>query len=163
MATGTQVRSARCRPSTATPAPGSTSRRSVPITLDAIKQKPSRVCPLLCEHGFKADGDNCVKIVCAEGSFLNDDNACEKRRDKKPVATREQPERNRTPQPRQAPAAQAPYGGQAPYGAQTPPARQAGRTQSRDPSIGANGRPLTGAERQQGCNGYQAIMSGVCP
>ena len=25
--------------------------------LDAIKLKPSRVCPLICEHGFKADGD----------------------------------------------------------------------------------------------------------
>jgi uncharacterized caspase-like protein len=128
-------------------------------TLDAIKQKPSRVCPLLCEHGFKADGDNCVKIVCAEGSFLNDDNQCEKRRDKKPVAARDKPE------PRQAPSAtQAPsYGGQAPYGGQAAPARQAGRTQSRDPSVGANGRPLTGLERQQGCNGYGAIMSGVCP
>jgi hypothetical protein len=121
-------------------------------TLDAIKQKPSRVCPLVCVHGFKADGDQCVKIVCAEGSVLNDDNACEKRRDKKPVATREKPE------PRQAPSvAQTPYGGQA------PPARQAGRYQGRDPSIGANGRPLTGIERQQGCNGYGAIMSGVCP
>ena len=48
--------------------------------LDAIKLKPSRVCPLICEHGFKADGDRCSKIVCAEGSFLNDDNECEKRR-----------------------------------------------------------------------------------
>jgi hypothetical protein len=77
-------------------------------TLDAIKQKPSRVCPLVCEHGFKADGDQCVKIVCAEGLFLNDDNQCEKRRDKKPVAAREKPEG------RQAPSvAQAPYGGQA--------------------------------------------------
>ena len=134
-------------------------------TLDAIKQKPARVCPLVCEHGFKADGDNCVKIVCAEGSVLNDDNECEKRRDKKPVATREQPERKQAPQPRQAPAAaQAPYGGQGSYGGQAP-ARQAtaGRYQGRDPSIGANGRPLTGLERQQGCNGYGAIMSGVCP
>src|SRR6266478_1342194 len=25
--------------------------------LDAIKLKPSRVCPLVCEHGFKPDGD----------------------------------------------------------------------------------------------------------
>jgi hypothetical protein len=49
-------------------------------TLDAIKQKPSRVCPLVCVHGFKADGDQCVKIVCAEGSVLNDNNQCEKRR-----------------------------------------------------------------------------------
>ena len=47
-------------------------------TLDAIKQKPSRVCPLVCDHGFKADGDHCTRIVCAEGSFINDDNECEK-------------------------------------------------------------------------------------
>jgi hypothetical protein len=50
--------------------------------LDAIKQKPARVCPLICEHGFRADGDHCRKIVCAEGSFLNDDNECEKHRGK---------------------------------------------------------------------------------
>jgi uncharacterized caspase-like protein len=57
--------------------------------LDAIKVKPSRVCPLVCEHGFKPDGERCSKIVCAEGSFLNDDNACEKRRAKTPTAKRE--------------------------------------------------------------------------
>jgi hypothetical protein len=60
--------------------------------LDAIKLKPSRVCPLICEHGFKADGDQCSKIVCAEGSVLNDDNECVKRRGKTaktPVAKRE--------------------------------------------------------------------------
>ena len=56
--------------------------------LDAIKLKPSRVCPLVCEHGFKADGDRCSRIVCAEGSFLNDDNECEKRRGKTPTASR---------------------------------------------------------------------------
>ncbi|WP_334357448.1 MULTISPECIES: caspase family protein [unclassified Bradyrhizobium] len=119
-------------------------------TLDTIKLKSSRVCPLVCEHGFKAEGEQCTKITCAEGSFLNDGNECEKRRARKPVATREKPE------PRQAPEAR-------PYRA--PQARQAtaGRYQGRDPSIGANGRPLTGLERQQGCTGYQAIMSGVCP
>ena len=57
-------------------------------TLDAIKLKSSRVCPLICEHGFKADGDRCSKIVCAEGSFLNDDNECEKQRAKMPTAKR---------------------------------------------------------------------------
>jgi uncharacterized caspase-like protein len=120
--------------------------------LDTIKSKTARVCPLVCDRGYRAQGDSCVKIVCAEGSFLNEDNECEKRREKKPVAARERPE------PRQAPAIS-----QAPYAA--PQARQAGvgRSNSRDPSIGANGRPLTGLERQQGCNGYGAIMSGVCP
>jgi uncharacterized caspase-like protein len=57
--------------------------------LDAIKLKPARVCPLICEHGFKAEGDRCDRIVCAAGSFLNDDNECEKRRAKTPVAKRD--------------------------------------------------------------------------
>jgi uncharacterized caspase-like protein len=56
--------------------------------LDAIKLKPSRVCPLICEQGFKADGERCSRIVCTEGSFLNEDNECEKRRAKAPVARR---------------------------------------------------------------------------
>src|SRR6266576_2621826 len=57
--------------------------------LDTIKLKSMRVCPLICEHGFRPDGDNCSKIVCAEGSFLNEDNECEKRRAKRPAARRE--------------------------------------------------------------------------
>ena len=61
--------------------------------LDAIKLKPSRVCPLVCEHGFKPDGDRCSRIVCAEGSFLNDDNECEKRRAKTPTAKRNDDDR----------------------------------------------------------------------
>jgi len=61
--------------------------------LDAIKLKPSRVCPLICDHGYRADGDQCSKITCAEGSFLNDDNECERRRGKKPVAKRNTDER----------------------------------------------------------------------
>jgi uncharacterized caspase-like protein len=62
-------------------------------TLNAIKQKQSRVCPLVCDHGFKAEGDRCVKIVCAEGSFINGDNECEKRRGKQPVAKRDEDDR----------------------------------------------------------------------
>jgi uncharacterized caspase-like protein len=72
--------------------------------LDAIKLKPSRVCPLICEHGFKADGDHCSKIVCAEGSVLDDDNVCVKRRTKTPTAKREpdqRPNRAAQGQPRQ--------------------------------------------------------------
>ena len=56
--------------------------------LDSIQRKSSRVCPPVCEHGYKADGGQCTRIVCAEGSFLNDDNQCEKRRGKTPVAKR---------------------------------------------------------------------------
>jgi uncharacterized caspase-like protein len=54
--------------------------------LDAIKAKPGRVCPLVCDHGFRADGDACVKIACRAGYRVNDDNECEKAQDKKPVA-----------------------------------------------------------------------------
>src|SRR5882757_8101255 len=65
--------------------------------LDTIKLKSTRVCPLICEYGFKSDGGNCSKIVCAEGSFLNDDNECEKRRAKRPIARREPDERPNHP------------------------------------------------------------------
>ncbi|WP_439409554.1 caspase family protein [Bradyrhizobium sp. DASA03076] len=57
--------------------------------LDAIKAKSGRVCPLVCDHGFKADGDACVKIACRAGYRVNDGNECEKVQDKKPIATRE--------------------------------------------------------------------------
>ncbi|MEZ2148006.1 caspase family protein [Bradyrhizobium sp. DN5] len=56
--------------------------------LDAVKSKPSRVCPLVCEHGFKADGDKCTKIVCREGYAVNDDNECEKQRAAKPATAK---------------------------------------------------------------------------
>ena len=62
-------------------------------TLEAIRQNQSRVCPLACEHGFRADGDSCTKIVCAEGSFLNEDNECVKRRGKTPIAGRDDRDR----------------------------------------------------------------------
>jgi uncharacterized caspase-like protein len=71
--------------------------------LDTIKSKPSRVCPLVCAHGFRTDGERCSKIVCAGGSFLNDDNECEKRRAKTPAARRDdssRPERAARERPR---------------------------------------------------------------
>jgi uncharacterized caspase-like protein len=55
--------------------------------LDTVKSRQSRVCPLVCEHGFKADGDKCTKIVCGDGYALNDDNECEKQRAAKPAKT----------------------------------------------------------------------------
>nr|WP_245283942.1 caspase family protein [Bradyrhizobium sp. Cp5.3] len=57
--------------------------------LDALKAKPGRVCPLVCDHGFRADGDQCTKISCRAGYRVSDDNECEKIPEKKPVATRE--------------------------------------------------------------------------
>jgi hypothetical protein len=120
--------------------------------LEAIKLKPSRVCPLVCEQGYKADGNSCTKITCAAGSFLNDDNECEKRRDR-PVAKRDTDDRQRVA-PLRPQARQVPEAGQAiarPY---------QGRS---SPGMGQYGQTLTGQERMQGCNGYGAIMSGKCP
>jgi uncharacterized caspase-like protein len=57
--------------------------------LDVLKSRQGRVCPLVCDRGFRADGDACVKIACRAGYRVNDDNECEKVPDKKPVATRE--------------------------------------------------------------------------
>jgi uncharacterized caspase-like protein len=59
-------------------------------TLDAVKAKPIRVCPLICDHGFKADGDRCTKITCRAGHEVGDDNTCEKIEAKKPTAKREE-------------------------------------------------------------------------
>ena len=120
-------------------------------TLDTIKLKSSRVCPLVCEHGFQADGDRCTRITCAEGSFLNDDNECEKRRAKKPVATRDRPESRRAPEARRVPES----------------TKRVYITRSQAPTAvqgcRQSGRPLTGQERATGCHSFGAIMSGVCP
>jgi uncharacterized caspase-like protein len=51
-------------------------------TLEAIRKRSTRVCPPVCEHGFRVDGERCVKIVCKAGNVLNDDNECEARRAK---------------------------------------------------------------------------------
>ena len=133
-------------------------------TLDAIKQKSTRVCPLICEHGFKADGDHCTKIVCGAGSFVNSDNECEKQQGK-PTAKRDDSDRPaRRAQPdRQERLYVAPRGGNgydAGYGA-LPRQRSGGYGggyQSQQSS-----RPLTGIERERGCNTNEAIMSGKCP
>jgi uncharacterized caspase-like protein len=119
-------------------------------TLDAIKQKSSRVCPLVCEHGFKADGEHCSKIVCAEGSFLNDDNECEKRRAKTPTASRERNDRRENRRERLNRADR--YDRDLPQ--RVAPEFTAPRQQA---------RPLTGTERALGCNSNEAIMSGRCP
>ncbi|HKU09194.1 MAG TPA: caspase family protein [Bradyrhizobium sp.] len=85
--------------------------------LESIKTKTARVCPLVCDHGFKAQGDSCVKIVCAEGSFLNDDNECEKRREKKPVAKRDTDQQDRAAPARPQAGTKSAYGAGAGAGA----------------------------------------------
>lgn len=44
--------------------------------LDAIKLRQGRVCPLVCEHGFKPTGDECVRTTCQGAQVLNADGEC---------------------------------------------------------------------------------------
>lgn len=46
--------------------------------LDAVKATPARICPLICQHGFKRDGEGCIRIACRRGYEVGDDNNCEK-------------------------------------------------------------------------------------
>lgn len=68
--------------------------------LDAVKAKPSRVCPLVCDRGFKADGEKCTKIVCGDGYVLNDDNECERKRATKPATAKRDDGDERPARPR---------------------------------------------------------------
>jgi len=56
--------------------------------LDAVKSKASRICPLVCDHGFRAESDRCVKISCHPGYAAAED-GCEKV--KKPTTKHEEP------------------------------------------------------------------------
>ncbi|WFU72419.1 caspase family protein [Bradyrhizobium sp. CB2312] len=98
--------------------------------LDTVKAKQSRVCPLVCEHGFKADGDNCTKIVCREGYAVNDDNECEKQRAAKPAkpatAKRDDSDERPARQRRQAGAAAGGYGAAAGIAAAAGAGRRSG-------------------------------------
>lgn len=131
-------------------------------TLDAIRQQSSRVCPLVCEHGFKADGDHCSRITCADGFFVNDDNECEKQR-KQPVAKRDEDDRASRRSRQENASRSATPRGRTGYDAGVgalPPRGQ--RSQAPTSSMTSN-RPLTGLEREVGCNTPGAIMSGKCP
>jgi hypothetical protein len=65
--------------------------------LGTVKAKTARVCPPLCNRGYRAMGDTCVKISCKAGYHLTGDNLCEKIESKgqaaKPVAGAEKPRR----------------------------------------------------------------------
>jgi uncharacterized caspase-like protein len=68
--------------------------------LDAVRSRPARICPLICEHGYKVDGDACTKIACKAGYQIGDDNTCERievKKPAKPVANRVEPAAGATP------------------------------------------------------------------
>jgi chemotaxis protein histidine kinase CheA len=59
--------------------------------LDVVRSKSARICPLICDHGYKADSDTCTKIVCKAGYEVGDGNTCERidlKKRTKPEASR---------------------------------------------------------------------------
>ncbi|MGO4716581.1 caspase family protein [Bradyrhizobium sp. 2TAF24] len=48
-------------------------------TLDAVRAKSERVCPLECARGQRAEGDRCVVIGCDSGFVLGADGTCKRR------------------------------------------------------------------------------------
>jgi uncharacterized caspase-like protein len=57
--------------------------------LDVLQHRNGRVCPLICEYGYRPDGDTCTRIICKAGLELGDDNTCQRAKPKKPEAKRE--------------------------------------------------------------------------
>jgi uncharacterized caspase-like protein len=58
--------------------------------LDAVRSKTSRICPLICDHGYNADGESCMKIKCMAGYHVGDENTCERietKKRRKPIAS----------------------------------------------------------------------------
>ena len=70
--------------------------------VDVVQGKTSRVCPLQCEHGYKADGEACTKIACPAGQSVGDSNTCQKPKEKERSASRPPPQKP-TPEAKPAP------------------------------------------------------------
>lgn len=73
-------------------------------SLDAVRARTGRVCPLVCEHGYRAQGERCIEIVCKAGFEVGDDNSCVRKEIKKPqkaIATRPAPPTPRRAEPRE--------------------------------------------------------------
>jgi hypothetical protein len=62
--------------------------------LDVVRSKRGRICPLICDHGYRADGDKCVEIRCKAGFEVGDDNSCERSGPARPTAARQKPVRD---------------------------------------------------------------------
>jgi RND family efflux transporter MFP subunit len=72
-----------------------------PEALDEVKSKTGRVCPLICNLGYRADHDRCMKIACNKGYQIGKQGTCEKIRAKRPALAgetgvkRDRPEQSR--------------------------------------------------------------------
>jgi uncharacterized caspase-like protein len=77
--------------------------------LDAVRNKPDRVCPLICEKGERAQGDRCIQIGCGSGYFLNSRGSCERRHE--PAPKQRTATKNFAPPPRPSPSGLSVSGG----------------------------------------------------
>ncbi len=107
--------------------------------LDAVKGKTGRICPLLCDTGYRADGDRCVKITCRAGYEPGDDGTCEKIEVRKPVA-------------KQAPTRKPEF--------KELGARRGQETITQAPPARRSPAPFN---QGGGCSSNALIMSGSCP
>jgi uncharacterized caspase-like protein len=78
--------------------------------LESIRVRPARVCPLICEHGFRPSGEDCIRISCEAGYELGDDNTCERVRPKRPARREAPPVAAKPPAERPAATEPAPSG-----------------------------------------------------
>ncbi len=78
-------------------------------SLDAVRGKTARVCPLVCQHGYRAEGEKCAEIVCKAGFEVGDDNTCARIKPKTPpaaTAKRDEPTKRDEPAKREEPKPQ---------------------------------------------------------
>ena len=78
-------------------------------TLDVLRAKPTRVCPLECKPGYRSENEACVRIACRSGFVANDKGDCErqpKAKDQSKTASR--PDREAKPAAARRQAGEAP-------------------------------------------------------
>ena len=46
-------------------------------TLEGVRARNGRVCPLVCARGMHIDGDRCVAITCESGFAVGSDGKCQ--------------------------------------------------------------------------------------
>jgi uncharacterized caspase-like protein len=64
--------------------------------IDILRGIDKRVCPLTCKRGFRAEGDECVKITCGPGFVLDGDGDCVRERKAAPEKAQEKRAPSRT-------------------------------------------------------------------
>ena len=75
--------------------------------LDVVRGKPTRICPLQCDRGYKAQGDSCVKITCGANQTLGDDGTCQVKQERTRAVAKPEPKPRQADAPSPA-AAKAP-------------------------------------------------------